>query len=466
MEYTKKIIYQSNYWYNDGLRKAQIRDMSGAITSLRRSLQYNRANIAARNLLGLVFFGRGEVVEALVEWIISKNLQPNDNIASYFINKVQSSSDELEVINQAIKQYNQCLVYCDQGDDDFAIIQLKKAVTSHPEFLKAYQLLALLYLHTEQYAKARQILRTARKIDTTNETTLRYMHELTRLRGKRIKEETSQPQEDSVEYNVGNETIIQPTENVTKTAVVQSFRLKHLLIGTVIGMVIMWFLVVPAVNSEKTEEMNSTILEYSELMNAKDAQISAQKRALDEYRIGSIDADNNSQNAAMTTECYENLMLAQKQWITDGYSSDIVCQTLIAINRDALGEKGAALYDSLVEQIYPEACAILFDSGMASYEVANYDNTVNTLEQVVQMNEEYNDGSAMLTLGLAYKNSENQEMAAKYLKRLIEIFPGSENADEAQSALDEMAGRDTEEDGEESSEEDSEEDNAQSEETE
>ena len=47
MNYTEKILHQSNYWYNDGLRKAQIRDMSGAITSLRKSLQYNRANIDA-----------------------------------------------------------------------------------------------------------------------------------------------------------------------------------------------------------------------------------------------------------------------------------------------------------------------------------------------------------------------------------------------------------------------------------
>ena len=58
MNYTEKILHQSNYWYNDGLRKAQIRDMSGAITSLRKSLQYNRANIDARNLLGLVYYGR------------------------------------------------------------------------------------------------------------------------------------------------------------------------------------------------------------------------------------------------------------------------------------------------------------------------------------------------------------------------------------------------------------------------
>ena len=53
MDYATKLVYQSNYWYNDGLKKANIRDLSGAIVSLRRSLQYNRANIAARNLLGL-----------------------------------------------------------------------------------------------------------------------------------------------------------------------------------------------------------------------------------------------------------------------------------------------------------------------------------------------------------------------------------------------------------------------------
>ena len=59
MDYATKLVYQSNYWYNDGLKKANIRDLSGAIVSLRRSLQYNRSNIAARNLLGLVYYGRG-----------------------------------------------------------------------------------------------------------------------------------------------------------------------------------------------------------------------------------------------------------------------------------------------------------------------------------------------------------------------------------------------------------------------
>ena len=39
MDYTTKLAYQSNYWYNDGLKKANIRDLSGAVASLKRSLE-------------------------------------------------------------------------------------------------------------------------------------------------------------------------------------------------------------------------------------------------------------------------------------------------------------------------------------------------------------------------------------------------------------------------------------------
>ena len=144
MDYTTKLAYQSNYWYNDGLKKANIRDLSGAIASLKRSLQYNRANIAARNLLGLVYYGRGDVIEALVEWILSKNFQSHENIANYYIQKVKETQGELEAINQAVKRFNQALGYCQQGGEDLAVIQLKKAVAIHPNFVKAYQLLTLI----------------------------------------------------------------------------------------------------------------------------------------------------------------------------------------------------------------------------------------------------------------------------------------------------------------------------------
>ncbi|MCU6746288.1 MULTISPECIES: tetratricopeptide repeat protein [Lachnospiraceae] len=435
MDYTKKIIYQSNYWYNDGLKKAQIRDMSGAVVSLRRSLQYNRGNIAARNLLGLVYYGRGEVAEGLVEWIISKNLKPHDNIANYFINKVQNSASRLETINQAVKKYNQCLAYCAQNGEDLAVIQLKKVILDHPSFLKAYQLLALLYLHTEQYAKARQILKTARKLDTTNEMTLRYIHELMTVKGKKSRKKEKSKKGEAVEYHLGNETIIQPKNSAVRE-LAGHFTVMNILVGAAIGAAIVWFLVAPAVNQSKTAAHNKEILEYSEKIHSLESQASALQKTLDNYRISGENAEKDVQTAEQTKESYENLLAASSQYDSGSYSEDVIADTLINVNRDVLGEGAQARFDEMTGNIYPTACDIKYSAGNESLEVANYENAVTQLSAVVKMNESYDDGGALLNLGLAYMGNGDNDNAIIYLKRLIELFPDTEKAAQAQTNLD------------------------------
>ena len=333
-------MYQSNHWYNDGLQRAQIRDMSGAVASLRRSLQYNKANMDARNLLGLVYYGRGEVAEALVEWIISKNLNPKDNMADRLIHEVQNSAKKLDQINQAVKKYNQCLAYCEQDGEDLAIIQLKKVISMHPTFLKAYQLLALLYLHTEQYAKARQILKEARKLDTTSEITLRYMHELTMIRNQQKPKTKSR--EESVEYQVGNETIIQPTRRRYRP-LSGKLAVGNIIAGIVIGAAIVWFLIVPSVDEAKVAKQNQQVVEYSNRINALEAQVSAQTKTLDEYRAQNSDKEAEAKSAAGTAESYENLMTVSSQYDSGTYSNATLADTLLKVNREALGQNGQLL---------------------------------------------------------------------------------------------------------------------------
>ena len=68
----------SNAYYNQALSRAGVRDLSGAVESLKKSLRFNKKNIQARNLLGLVYFEMGETVSALSEWVISKNFKPEN----------------------------------------------------------------------------------------------------------------------------------------------------------------------------------------------------------------------------------------------------------------------------------------------------------------------------------------------------------------------------------------------------
>lgn len=434
MDYTRKIVYQSNYWYNDGLRKAQIRDMSGAITSLRRSLQFNRENIAARNLLGLVYYGIGEVPEALVEWIISKNLRPRDNIADYYIRNVQSSAKELETINLAIKKFNQCLIYCRQNGEDLAVIQLKQVISAHPDFLKAYQLLALVYLHTEQYSRARQVLRTARKLDTTNEMTLHYIHELMQYKS-RARRRRENKREDSVEYNLGNETIIQPKHSRLREMSSQ-FAVANIFIGAAIGAAIIWFLVAPAVNQARSDRMNDQMREYSDKITSLEAQVSAQTRTLDNYRATGTNVNVDSQGVQVTQDSYEMLTTASEQYEAGDYDASALADMLIRVNRDVLGQNAQAVFDEISGQIYPGVCETSYQVGEEALKSKDYQTAVDAFYKVVRMNEGYKDGQALYSLALAYEGNGDSENAALYYQKVVDSYGDTEYAQQARNALD------------------------------
>ena len=174
----KKVDYLSKSFYNQGLEKASIRDLSGAIACLKQSLIYDKRNIKARNLLGLVYFETGEVVSALSEWVISKNLQPARNLATEYINKLQANRNRLNAINETIRKYNNALMLCREGHEDMAAIKLRRILSQNPKLIKGYHLLALIYIHKGEYEKARKILKKAAKIDKTNSTTLRFLKEV------------------------------------------------------------------------------------------------------------------------------------------------------------------------------------------------------------------------------------------------------------------------------------------------
>ena len=89
-DYARKNQQIANSFYNLGLEKARIRDLSGAAQCLKKSLHFNKYQTDARNLLGLVYFETGEAVSALSEWIISKNIKPDNNIATEYIQKLQA----------------------------------------------------------------------------------------------------------------------------------------------------------------------------------------------------------------------------------------------------------------------------------------------------------------------------------------------------------------------------------------
>lgn len=432
MEYRTKLLYQSHAWYNDGLKKANIRDLTGAIASLKKSLQYDGSNIASRNLLGLVYYGRGEVAEALTEWILSKSIQTKDNIAGVFIQKIKKEREALYQINQGVKGYNTALSYCQQGSEDIGFIHLKKALDEHPTFVKGHQLLTLLYLKTEQYALARQALRKAYQLDTTDEITLGYLHILNQIRKERAVERKRQ-KEETISYQVGNETIIQPFLGRQKERN-RLHTIANILLGLVVGVAIVGFLILPMTAGNTHKKTNQQAVAFGDKIAEQEAQIRALKKELDSYRVNHENAENAQATVAETQSGYETLLNVRAYYNAQGISDEALVEELLKINGAALGNGGKAIYQEMTGAVYPRVLANRFALAQGNMEVANYDTAVVNLERVVQIEEGYQNGQGLLLLSQAYEGKGEKEKAEGIRKKLLEQYPDTEAANQVREA--------------------------------
>ena len=318
----KRIMHVSNMYYNEGLEKAGVRDLTGAIISLRQSLKFNKSNIEARNLLGLVYFEMGEVVAALSEWVISKNLSPDKNIADDYIDKVQSNAARLDSVNQTIKKYNQALVYCLQDSKDLAVIQLKKVLSLNPRFVQAHQLLALLYMDREDWERAERELKKCVDIDRNNIQTLRYMKEVEQMLmpDETVKQPSRRKKDEAVRYQSDNEMIIQPlsVKEPRRTGV---STLLNIAIGLIIGFGVVYFLVVPSAQSKVRNEIQQDMIKISNESDGKTVRIQEL-----ESRIAELNTQIDSLNQEIegfagedgTLRMVENLQRTVAEYLQKG----------------------------------------------------------------------------------------------------------------------------------------------------
>ena len=439
----KRILRISNMYYNEGLEKAGVRDLSGAVTSLRQSLKFNKENVEARNLLGLVYFEMGEVVAALSEWVISKNLRPQKNLADDYIDMIQSNATRLDTINQTIKKYNQALVYCIQDSKDLAVIQLKKVLSLNPKFIRAHQLLALLYIDSEQWEKADRELNKCCKIDANNTLTLRYKQEVeammvtdepTKTGGKRKNNET-------VRYQSDNEIIIQPL-NVKEPKSSGLGTLFNVTIGLVLGIASMFFLVLPSAVSAEREKARESEKAIYEQMDIKTATIMEMQQEID-----NLTADNARLHEELdgyvgpdgTLQIIDELLQGASEYLqtgdvlaTEAYLNSLAADINLADTSDAF----QLLYQTLFEKIAPELSVIYFESGNTAYKNLDFEAAIEDLLLAVSYDE--TNGDALYTLGNAYRQGGyNAEAIATY-EKVIELIPGTQRAKMSQTYINQL----------------------------
>lgn len=401
-ELLKKAYNTSNYYYNVGLDRASVRDLTGAIEVLNLALKYNKQNINARNLLGLVYFEMGEVVLGLMQWVISNHYLTGEyNIAGYYIKMVQQEPTELEEANQLAKQFNQALLYARQGTKDLAYLQLKRILSGYPHFVKGYLLLALLYIDSGNYDKAKKALKRVLRIDKNNTLAVKYLKEMgmsskdiisMKELSRHVDVDAAYSEEDQFSSDLEN-FVKKSLDNIDKPEVGtdsykeinhNKFNLIYVSVGLVLGIFVSLILILPTSMNKLKKENKKSMIEYSEDVSQKnltisgledqievlEKEISNQKNEMKKERTQSKDSDfaivkKYMPNTTYTTMCEE----ASKAIENEDYDQAIeMCKIALKIQegeevyyymgtaylRKGDSEKASEMFTQLKEN-YPES---------------------------------------------------------------------------------------------------------------
>ena len=442
----KRIVRISNLLYNEGLEKALVRDMEGAITCLKRSLKFNKENIDARNLLGLCYYETGEAVSALCEWVISKNLKGEDNIADSYINELQSNKNRLDTINQTIRKYNQSVLYCREDNEDMAIIQLKKVISQNPKFVKAYQLLALLYMKRQEYERARKLLKKAANIDTTNTTTLRYLQEIEDVTGKstrvgkkhwRFEKEKDEAVSGTLRYMSGTEMVIQPT-TFRDSSTIATFI--NIILGILLGGAIVWFLVVPANRQEVNDEANRQVTDANTKLASEAARAQDLQDEIDGYKSQVDSANQEKEDALKKAQSYDDLLAAVNKYVSGDVSG--ASTAVAALDASDFDGNAKTLYDSMASAVGTSLFSQYYNTGATAYLAGDYTTAADQLQKAVDADTERKStdyAQAMLCLGISYYQLGQQDKANEILNKFTEYYPNQ--ASQAQGYI--TSGSDT-----------------------
>ncbi len=424
----KQTAKASDAYYNAGLYKARVRDLTGAVESLKVSLMINKYNTNARNLLGLVYCEMGDVVEALSQWVVSKNFAPQDNVAGSYIKRIQTNQNRFEMITGTIKKYNLSLKYAKEGNIDMAVIQLKKVVTNNPQLIKAHLLLALIYIKQDELVRARKLLNAVLAIDKNNTLAQMYIKEIAeRTAAKKADASNTflpKRKEKIIEKKPlsGNDVIV--PRSSYKEPSNGAITIINVLVGVVIGAALIWFLIVPARNKGLTQEYKDSIQKYSEQLSSGNVELNSLQKDYEDVKAQK-DALEEQLNTVNGTEGSNKLLIAvieaANAYITN--DSALAAEKIVDVDVSALPSDSAkTLYNTIATATLPSAAQTFYNTGITEYYKSNYEEAASNLVKAYKCN---NNAESAYYAAKSYVALAKTDDAKKYYKYIVDDYPTS-----------------------------------------
>lgn len=386
----KKIYRISRKLYNKALGEIKMKDLSGAINSLVKSVEFDKSFTDARNLLGLVYNEVGQVGEAIDQWKISAQLDGEaENLAVGYLQQSNGKYKRHVVkVAPTIMMYNEALNHIAGNSEDLAMIKLKKAISLNPKFIQAQNLLALCYYKNEEEHKALTILQQVLKMDIRNAFAMSLKEEIldvvesdnTHQHGeaiqKTLKEESAR----------GNSFTMAPVfHNRRKEKGIASLsQIVVFILGILIGLAAMNYLFTPDKLSRLEDKSEQMRQEYEAVKKDLQSQVAEKEETVNEL-TKKLDKLGVRLDEAKTTETQSEDMgklLLLMMRFADGEIIP-VAKELGTISLDGLSIEGKQLLGYLKEKTYPEAGKAANKEGEVFYNNKQYAQSLEKHQEAV-----------------------------------------------------------------------------------
>lgn len=431
MDYANRCRRIANGYYNQGLEKAKIRDLSGAAECLKKSLHFHKYQTEARNLLGLIYYEMGETAESLVQWIISLNLQPADNRAEEYIRRIQGKLGRLDAESQNIRKYNQSLALAKAGNDDLAILQLNRVVEMNPHFVKAHLVLAILYMRRGDYTKAGKSLYKVLQIDKSHPKALWYMSIAKAHTGRAEVERKKLNNAFSHRQMQDDDIILPPTYKETTGWIT----IINIMVGLALGAAVIWFLVMPAMERQLNHLHNEEMTKVLEQVNQKSLALSALEKEKAAMEAERNDAMTNLQ-AMEENEQGVVLQYQRLVQILKAYEAQDM-NTVAAVYSDMdtsliTDQQSATVVEEIRNYMEAEGFQVLANLGNAARDGGNQEEALSYYQK--SLNIKGDNPQVIYDMALIYQAREERDQANELFGQVIMNFPNTDLAALAKEA--------------------------------
>jgi len=423
--------------YNKALKLAEERDLSGAAANLEQSLLFDKNNIQARNLLGLINCEMGRIGDALKHWIISSSLQAEGNAATGYIDYLQKNAREMEKCNDAIRMYNQAIHYLKQGSDDLAVIQLKKSIDNNPDFLDAYNLMTLCCIEDKNAKRAQHFNEIVLKRDIRNPLALHYAKLLGNIPSApsplKKAEKAKTPAAVSVKKTDSNPPIPRYKRREKTNGVLEKRDLLTFLAGIGVAVIVILVLIVPALNESKNNkirELETAVENYAGETDMTPEEVLAMRTELEK-----LQQENKLLRSEENKQANLELLATAVAQMTDG-DFEACVTTLDTIDTVSFSEEDMAKYNSVKTTAYPKAADSYYTKGKSEFLSNNFTEAKTYLETAMNYtsNENFVDDTLYYLAKIAEEDGDTMK-AKEYYNKIVKTYPDSNQITNVKNAL-------------------------------